>query len=232
MMAYVGQTRSAKLIEKLSQHGIGEATQPNEFPPRRSPWFLDNGAFRDWKAGRSFDEASFMRAVERSMDATAPDFVVLPDIVASKKSLEFSLSYVDRLRSACSRLAFVVQDGMTEDEISSIAEVFEVLFVGGSLEWKLATAKNWVDFAHRIGKRCHIGRVGTRKRMLWARAIEADSVDSCTPLFSARNMDNWISSITEPLQMAMFGHSTPPPKSISIVRKKASSHGKHYTDGD
>jgi NADPH:quinone reductase-like Zn-dependent oxidoreductase len=70
-----------------------------------------------------------------------------------------------------------------------------VLFVGGSLPWKLATGERWVRFAHAHGRRCHIGRVGTPRRVAWARRIGADSIDSCLPLWSRENLDAFVAAV-------------------------------------
>ncbi len=50
MKAYCGQTRSRELIAALAKEGIGECTVRGELPPRRRPWFYDNGCYRDWVA--------------------------------------------------------------------------------------------------------------------------------------------------------------------------------------
>lgn len=218
MIGYVGQTKSRALIAELRALGIGEATQPDEYPPRRSPWFQDNGAFKLWRAGVPFDERRFMDVLTRMYlaDATAharPDFVVIPDkVAAGAESLAYSMTWVPRLRG-CAPLAFVAQDGMTEAEVGqalSSASEIAVLFVGGTLEWKLATSAGWVKLAHQLGRRCHIGRVGTKPRVQWARAIGADSVDSCTPLFSRDNMRRWLEGLLAPYPLGLWGAVAPP----------------------
>lgn len=35
---------------------------------------------------------------------------------------------------------------------------------------------------------CHVGRVGTAKRVAWARRIGATSIDSSLPLWSVENL--------------------------------------------
>lgn len=50
-------------------------------------------------------------------------------------------------------------------------------------------ARAWVRFAHARGMPVHIGRVGTARRVRWARRIGADSIDSCVPLWSRENLD-------------------------------------------
>ena len=98
MIGYVGQTKARALIAELRALGIGEATQPDEYPPRRSPWFQDNGAFKLWRAGVPFNEHGFMDVLSRMYlaDAAAharPDFVVIPDKVAGgAASLAYSMA--------------------------------------------------------------------------------------------------------------------------------------------
>lgn len=200
MRAYVGQTRSASLIGELASHGIGECTQPREYPPRRFPWLLDNAAFSAWRAGRPFDVAGFESCLARVRDDSAsPDFLVVPDIVAGGlESLAFSLRWLESLRSSFPALAcyLAVQDGMHEYDLPIASTMlFDGLFVGGTLPWKLRTGASWVRAAHRRGLPCHVGRVGTAKRVAWAKRIGADSIDSCLPLFSRENLDSFLRAL-------------------------------------
>lgn len=193
-MVYVGQTRAKKLIDALSVMRFGEITQPYEFPPRRLPWALDNGAFAAHKAGKPFDEAAFRTVLDRI--TTAPDFVVCPDIVGGGlNSLALSLAWEERLRHTGYPLALVVQDGMTAADVRPVIERFALLFVGGSLSWKLKTGAMWCRVAKEYGKPCHIGRVGTAKRVAWARRIGAASIDSCLPLWSRDNLDRFVRAL-------------------------------------
>jgi len=189
MMAYVGQTRSAKLVRKLWELGIWECTARGELPPRRHPYFYDNGAFSDFKAERPFDEAQFHRdieAIERSGDR--PSFLLLPDVVAKgAESLAESIRWIPRLKPVAP-LYLCVQNGMEAPHVAPHARELAGLFVGGTLEWKLETGGAWVKAAHTLGLKCHIGRVGTGKRVTWAREINADSIDSSTPLWSEENL--------------------------------------------
>lgn len=220
-MGFVGHTKSKKLIERLTDLGIGEATQPDEFPPRRLPYFLDNGAFKLWTSGLPFNEERFMRTVHRvDEEGPQPEFIVAPDRVADPSSLEYSVSWVPRLRGVAP-LALVVQDGMSQDHVrSAVKKGFSVLFVGGTLGWKFSTSPAWVALAKELGIPCHIGRIGTRGRARWAREIGADSVDSCTPLFSTENLNAWLHGLRGEFQGSLFGPSAPRSKEHGIVRKK------------
>ena len=196
--AYVGQTRSAKLMARLTREGIGEVTQRGECPPRRSPGFFDNGAFGDHRAGRPFDAAQYRADLETLGAAGTPlDFLVAPDRVAGGlDSLRMSLAWVPRLH-ALGPLYLVVQDGMELDDVRSALDPFAGIFLGGSLAWRLATARAWSDLAHAHGRRFHIGRAGTARKARWARRMGADSLDSCVPLFSDDNLRRWLAALKD-----------------------------------
>jgi hypothetical protein len=190
---YIGQTRGANWIARLEALGFGEMTCRGELPPRRRPFAFDNGAFKDWTAGKPFNVDRYERDLEAlwRVDGT-PDFLTPPDIVAGGlRSLEFSLDWMPRLRKY-GPLYLVVQDGMEFSDVEPVLGDFAGIFVGGSLAWKLRTSENWVLLAHALGKKCHIGRVGTELRVRWARRIGADSIDSCLPLWSDANLRRFL----------------------------------------
>lgn len=196
MRVYVGQTRSRSLIARLAEHGFGEMTVREEFPPRRMPWALDNGAFKDWRAGRVFDADAFRKALaSASAFDVPPDFVVAPDIVAGGWA---SLNRSRTWRRDCERalpgvpVYLAVQDGMGFEVAQELRDGFGGIFVGGSLAWKLRTAAGWVGAAQAMGRPCHVGRIGTRERVEWCRYIGADSIDSCLPLWSESNLEAFL----------------------------------------
>lgn len=188
MRVYVGQTRSGWLVAELLALGYGECTCRGELPPRRRPWFYDNGAFKDWRAGVDFDVAAFEADLRllREHPLVRPDFIVAPDIVAGgMASLERSRAWLPVLADIAP-VFLAVQDGM--EPIAELVAGFAGVFVGGTTEWKLRTGGAWVKVAHGIGIPCHIGRVGSAKRVRWAQRIGADSIDSSLPLFGKRNL--------------------------------------------
>jgi hypothetical protein len=75
------------------------------------------------------------------------------------------------------------------------ARAFDGIFVGGTLGWKLRTGDAWVRFAHARGLPVHVGRVGTARRVGWARRIGADSIDSCLPLWSRENLEAFAAAV-------------------------------------
>lgn len=200
MQVFIGQTRSRKLIAELTKLGFGECTNRGEWPPRRYPNFLDNGAFSDWTNGRRFDQGAFLSNCESANVADIPPvFVVCPDRVATGlDSLAFSLDWLDSHASKFPALSWylAVQDGMEVADVRAVMHRFAGVFIGGSLPWKIATGAQWVSLVHdELGKRCHIGRVGTTKRVRWAMRIGADSIDSCTPLWAAANLQRFVNAL-------------------------------------
>lgn len=196
MKVYVGQSRGKGMNAILDAEGFGEMTVRREYPPRRKPWAFDNGAFGDYTRGRPFRVAEYELAIERlAADAARPDFLVVPDVVAGgRESLDFSLRWVECLRPLAP-LALAVQDGMSIEDVAPIIEPFAVVFVGGSVPWKLQTGAEWVRFAHDRDRLCHIGRVGTPRRVRWAIRIGADSIDSTQPLWSYGHMKRFIAAL-------------------------------------
>lgn len=199
MKVYVGQTRGATLIDRLTALGFGEMTVRGQLQPRREPWAFDNGAFGDWRAGRAFDTQAYCEDLARlgQHAATGPDLLVVPDIVAGgERSLEFSLDWLETLRDVSAPRYLAVQDGMAEASVQDVLELFDGLFVGGTLAWKILTGRTWVEMAHRVAKPCHVGRVGSFNRVRWARRIGADSIDSCLPLWSEDNLQRFIEALS------------------------------------
>lgn len=200
-MAYVGDTRSRSLLAWCRAEGVGQIIVRGRLRGRRlERWAYDNGAFEDWRHGRPFDDAQFRADLVAISDGPPPDFLVLPDIVAGGlESLAMSMRYFDELPRADWYLA--VQDGMTVGDVPWTCGIAGI-FVGGSLEWKLRTGAEWVQAAHAHGLKCHVGRVGTRRRVAWAIASAADSLDSCLPMWSKAQSRLFFDALR---QAPMFG---------------------------
>lgn len=199
MRVYTGQTRSKRAIALCERLGLGECTNRGELPPRRvdNGWFLDCGAFVDWRAARPFNLARWMRDLRYVAyrvefgQLRAPDFIVVPDVVGDgAASLARSLDMVEWVPAELPVRYLVVQEGMTPTQVAEVLPHFGGLFVGGaSMAWKLGTAPEWIALAHAHGRRCHIGRIGTLTRLELARRLGADSVDSCQPLWNLDRLE-------------------------------------------
>lgn len=197
---YIAKTRAREWIRKLEELGFGEMLVRGEMPPKRLPWAFDNGAFRDWSAGKTFDAKAFELDLETIWRFNGrPDFIVVPDIVAGgKASLEFSRVWAEHkmLKIQGCPLYLAVQDGMGLEDVEPVVGLFDGIFVGGTMEWKVKTAASWVRFAHAGGRPCHIGRAGTERHAAWARRIGADSIDSALPLWSEANLARFCEDCT------------------------------------
>lgn len=199
MRVYTGQTRSRRAIALCDRVGLGECTNRGELPPRRTShgWFLDCGAFVDWRAGRAFDFVRWerdLRYVAYRVEAgklTPPDFIVMPDIVAGgAASLTRSVEELASVPPELPVRYLVVQEGMTSAQVANVLPHFGGIFVGGAtMAWKLGTAPEWIALAHAHGLSCHIGRIGTLARLETARRLGADSVDSCQPLWALDRLE-------------------------------------------
>lgn len=176
-----------KKLETLKECGMGvlipsSPTRPPSVGLADVTCALDNGAFSCWQKGYPFMERFFMSTLETCYRLSIPlEFIVCPDLVAKgMESLRFSIRWATERLCGCPCLALAVQDGMTPNLVhKSTSDIhFKYIFVGGTLEWKWDTAKEWVAFAHDNGLKCHIGRVGNRYKIDYCKYIGADSIDS------------------------------------------------------
>jgi len=138
-------------------------------------WASDNEVFAD-----KFDDRRFFGHLKRLADWQARClFVVAPDVVGdAAATLARYREYAHRCRHY-GPVAFVAQDGQ---ESLSLPVAFDWLFIGGSTEWKLSDAAAWcITEAHRLGKRVHVGRVNSLKRMHHFETLGVESVDGTFP---------------------------------------------------
>lgn len=138
-------------------------------------WAADNGCFNE----RTYvgDDAWFgwlERNADRADDCL---FATAPDVVGdAQATLDRSLPWLPRIRALGYPAALVAQDGLEALDVPW--DAFDVLFIGGSTEWKLdPEAASLALRARRHGKRVHMGRVNSRKRLRYAAAIGCDTAD-------------------------------------------------------
>lgn len=153
---------------------LGWLISPNGWrkPPSWMPYALDNGAFGAWLNKREWDEQAFLDLLDRARYVRLPMWVAVPDVVADAEATKARWAeWSKRIREVIKvPLAFVVQDGMT---VADVPDDADVLFVGGSTEWKWRNLKMWTDAHPRV----HVGRVNS-ERLLWmAHEAGAESCD-------------------------------------------------------
>lgn len=197
----------------------------NNITANMMPWFLDNGAFADWKDGKDIDRLTikFLRRLERVSEAiakgelTAPDFIVVPDIVGKgDESLLFSRQWVHIFRESFPQYKYYLaaQDAMRfhylQDntkspyciETSLFSNTYDGLFVGGTKQWKYTHGEELVKLAHKYGKPCHIGGIGNRRSILWGKMISADSCDSGVAMIHPKHLKEVLKMDSELLWVA------------------------------
>ena len=177
-------TGTRRVIDQTQKYYVGILMVEGWKNPDKWPYYaIDNGAYSAYVNKKEWDPIPFLRTISRARNYDRkPDFVVCPDIVAGgSDSLTHSVNW---LRVLPRELPYylAVQDGMELPEVADVirSHGFSGIFVGGTAEWKVKTAESWCILAKELGVRCHIGRIGPGKKILWAERIGADSVDSTT----------------------------------------------------
>lgn len=181
MMCYASRTGTKRNLRALRAAGWGLLVS------RAGVWraegfervAADNGAWADFQSGRPFDEDEYERYLDwLSALPIAPDWLVLPDIVAGGlPSLALSIRYLNRCAEISPLLLIAVQDGMEAEHLEPLVSAHVGIFLGGSTEWKLKMMRYWGEFCAERGLHYHVARVNTVKRMFLALAAGANSVD-------------------------------------------------------
>lgn len=177
-------------------------------------WGADNGCF---SAPHLYSDDKYLgwlskQPGERCLFATAPD--ILADHAGT---VERSLPLLPRLRSLGYKPAFVAQNGWKAG--TTPWPEFDVLFIGGTDTFKLGIAADAIAWAHYYGKRVHMGRVNSFRRLRLAAALGCDSADGTYLKFgpdtNAPRLIRWLDSLHD-LQFLPFsplhpraGASTP-----------------------
>lgn len=143
--------------------------------PHVKVWAADNGKFA---STTTFDLDKYLGWLSRvSIYKDKCLFATAPDVVAdARATLLESAPVMPLIRSLGYKVAFVLQDGATDDLIPW--DDLDVLFIGGSTEWKLGeTAREFTKQSILRGKAVHMGRVNSYKRLAYANEIGCTSAD-------------------------------------------------------
>lgn len=195
--------------------------------PHYAAYGVDNGCFGAGAA--SFDLETYLgylsglpAVAQRPLFATAPD--VVGDHVATVRR---SVPVLERIRRRGIPAAFVAQNGSEHDR-GIRWELFDVLFLGGVpecvpcgyvrpltersktcpscsaklTEWKEgAGARELVAEAKRHGKRVHMGRVNSWRRLKLAAEIGCDTADGTFlgfgPDANLPRLESWLRQLDE-----------------------------------
>ena len=137
-------------------------------------WCADNGCFGKGYPG----SGAWWEWLERNAPAAdSCAFATAPDVVGdAAATLALSLPWLPKIRALGYPAALVAQDGL--EALPVPWDAFDVLFVGGSTEWKLGRhARRLIREARARGKWVHMGRVNSARRYRYADHIGCDSAD-------------------------------------------------------
>lgn len=138
-------------------------------PPRWIPYACDNDAFT---CRENWSESAWLEMLWKArLNACKPLWILVPDVVADRSgTIERWFRYAPAAKACGWPLAFAVQDGMTERDVPPAAEV---VFVGGTTEWKWRTLPQWKAAFPRV----HVGRVNNIDRLWLCEDLKVESVD-------------------------------------------------------
>lgn len=174
--------------------------------PAGVPWCADNGCYGKGYPG----DVKWLAWLEANAHAAADClFATAPDVVGdAAATLARSAPWLGPIRDLGYPAALVAQDGLEDLDVPW--DTFDVLFIGGSTDWKLGPAvRELVREAKARGKWVHCGRVNSRKRLRLMAAIGCDSVDGTFLTFGPdRNLPqlrSWMQDLDDNPQLDIFG---------------------------
>lgn len=174
--------REARRLADRFPDRIGHIYGPTGFRgpfPEFRRYVGDNNRWPAFVNEEEWSEAVYRAFLARVLDAPIqPLWMAVPDVVCDRDATISSwYEWAPQMRDMSSQLpdgswplAFVVQDGMTKHDVPNGADV---VFVGGSTEWKWKTVGYWCEHFSRV----HVGRVNTEKLLWQAHRAGAESCD-------------------------------------------------------
>ncbi len=166
---------TATMAEWAGHPRLGRLLRPgNGNRPDALPWAVDNGAFKN------FDARAFEGLLDRIAGAPGCLWVAAPDVVADHAAtLDRFAEWEPRLHARGLPVAFVLQDGSSVETVPWLT--CDAVFIGGSTAFKQSeTARRQIGRARQLGKRTHMGRVNTARRMRIAHQFGVDTIDGTT----------------------------------------------------
>ena len=183
----VAQARGLGLLVTPDTAGPGSRARYHDHIRHYPAWAADNGCYAkperyDGGPGPLLTWLDSFPVAERRrcLFATAPDVLrrtadgtVIGDAAAT---LEHGLPVLPKIRSLGYPAALVAQDGV--EHMALPWDAFDVLFIGGSTEWKLSAAVARLSLLAVVrGKHVHMGRVNSLRRVRIAQDAGCHTVD-------------------------------------------------------
>lgn len=136
------------------------------------PYALDNGAYGVHLNGGEWEPTAWEALLDWAhVQSYAPQWVLVPDVVGSRcGTLKAWVNFYPTAKRYGWPIAFAVQDGMSKSDAPKQADI---IFVGGSTQWKWATLPVWCAHFPRV----HVGRVNTFRRLVQCERAGAESAD-------------------------------------------------------
>jgi hypothetical protein len=135
------------------------------------PYALDNDAFSAYFNKTEWDETLWLEMLRwADLQDHPPLWVLVPDKVADRETTLLNWDKYAPEAGKHGPLAFASQDGM---EPSDVPKEAQVVFMGGSTEWKWSNLAKWAS----IFPRMHVGRVNTIKKLTLCKELGIESVD-------------------------------------------------------
>lgn len=163
--------------EQHAGPGFGRLLSPRQFSraPDTSaagiPWAADNDCFQ------RLDPVAYRRMLAAIRGVPGCLFVTAPDVVGQwGPTRGYWNLWRDELLEVGQPVAYVAQDDQPAGDVPW--DDLGALFIGGTTGYKLsADAERLGREAKERGLWLHMGRVNSRKRVHYARAIGCDSID-------------------------------------------------------
>lgn len=195
-MRYFANPSTPRVREAMSAGLIDCIVTPKQGNkiPEGATICADNGCF-----GKGYPGDDEWFSWLSGLPAERVTFAVAPDVIGdADATLSRSLPWLAKIRALGMPAAFVAQDGLTPDVTPW--DKFDVLFIGGSTDWKLGQeARDVISEAKRRGKHVHMGRVNSRRRLQYADAVGCDSADGTYlafgPDLNLPNLLGWLAEI-------------------------------------
>jgi hypothetical protein len=168
-------TKAEGTLMRYPHANLGRLVQPRHYDNmaatvrNRRPWAADNDCFQ------GLDPDAYRRMLQTI--PTGGLFVTVPDVVADHRAtLRRWRRWAPYVRSLGHRPAFVLQDGC--DTFRQVPADADAVFIGGSTVYKFAPeTADIIAAANHAEMWTHMGRVNTRRRIRYAKAINCRSVD-------------------------------------------------------
>ncbi len=223
---YLTGAHNAAVAAIAFERNVGLLVQPGnryDLQVAKYPsWAGDNGAFTKAKGGFSAEKFRIMLNRPALLAARSTcQFIVAPDklivlpcgtvIGDAQGTLDQFEAWALEIRALGYPVALVAQNGLENLMHLVPWHLVDVLFIGGSTEWKLSSeAAACVMGALMRGKRVHMGRVNSGKRMLRAQAMGCDTADGTFLAFGpTKNLPrllSWLDACEEAQQDAIAAY--------------------------